>query len=256
MTAEESKPELPLADRKPRLKKIGRRGKLTIWTVDGNFIRSQVDREFTNFGQHFRFPFIPQDELWIDVERKPDERRFFIDHLLTEWRLMKAGKPYGAATDAGQAKELSERKKAGDMARLSNEQGQLESERVHLRLLGRVTDNVGVWLVNARLVRSGFYNDFTEGGHDLVYRFIPANEVWLDNDLVLKERELVLLHELYERRLMSRGAGYREAHRKASRLEWQNRHRSERPAEFLKRLGWKPTQRLQESVYDSAAKRR
>jgi hypothetical protein len=244
MTETRNKLELSPVDLQMHLKKIGRRGRLTIWVVDGNFVRSQIDREFTNFGQHFRFPFIPQDELWIDVEQNPDERRFFIDHLLTEWRLMRAGKPYGEATDAGQAKEVSERKKAGDLARLSNQQGQLEAERVHLRLLGTAAGKVAVWLINGRLVRSGFYDDFTEGGHDLVYRFVPVNEVWLDNDLVPQERELVLLHELYERRLMSRGTGYQEAHRKASRLEWQNRHGPERLAGSLKHLGWEPAQKL------------
>lgn len=255
MTETGNKLELSPVDPQARLEKVGRRGKLTIWAVSGNYIRSRIDREFTNFGQHFRFRFIPENELWIDVEQNPDERRFFIDHLLTEWRLMNAGKPYGAAIEAGEKKEMSERKKAGDVARLCNRQGQLKAERVHLRLLGSA-DTLRVWLVNGRLVRSGFYADFTEGGHDLVYRFVPANEVWLDNDLVPEERELVLLHELYERYLMNRGAGYRQAHRKASRLEWQNRHRPERLAGSLKRLGWKPAQKLQKPINDSAARQR
>jgi len=96
------------------LKKIGKRGKIKIWLVDGSKIRRDLDKEFTNFGQHFSFPFIPKYEFWIDKEAVSNERRFFIDHLLVEWKFMKDGYSYSMALKLADEKELSERKKAGD----------------------------------------------------------------------------------------------------------------------------------------------
>ena len=85
----------------PYLEKVDGRGNLQVWVVDGSHIRGHIDEEFTNFGQHYRFPFIPKNELWIDQEAKNDERRFFIDHLLVEHRLMAKGVSYDKAlTDA------------------------------------------------------------------------------------------------------------------------------------------------------------
>ena len=45
-------------------------------------LMNALDEEFTNFGQHYRFNCIPENEFWLENEATPDERRFFIDHLL------------------------------------------------------------------------------------------------------------------------------------------------------------------------------
>ena len=81
----------------PYINKLEERGKLQVWIVDGTYIRSHIDEEFTNFGQHYRYPYIPLNELWIDQEAEHDERQFFIDHLLLEHRLMEEGMPYEKA---------------------------------------------------------------------------------------------------------------------------------------------------------------
>jgi hypothetical protein len=78
---------------------------------------------------------------------------------------------------------------------------------------------VSVWIVDGRLVRSVFDPDFTAGGHDHVYEYIPENEVWLDNDVSEAERPYVLLHELHERNQMEKGEDYAHAHKSALRLE-------------------------------------
>ena len=36
------------------IEKIDERGPLQIWIVDGPYIRSHIDEEFVNFGQHYR----------------------------------------------------------------------------------------------------------------------------------------------------------------------------------------------------------
>ena len=73
------------------IEKVDERGDLKVWIVDGAYIRGHIDEEFANFGQHYRYPYIPVNELWVDCEAEHDERQFFIDHLLVEPRLMVEG---------------------------------------------------------------------------------------------------------------------------------------------------------------------
>ena len=97
----------------PYLAKDGQRGDFQVWIVNGAYIRGHTDEEFTNFGQHYRYPYIPDKEFWLDQEAEHDERRFFIDHLLVEHKLMAKGAPYvNALTQANQA-ERKERRRGG-----------------------------------------------------------------------------------------------------------------------------------------------
>ena len=57
----------------PYIQKADEVGDLHVWVVDGSYIRGHVDEEFTNFGQHYRYSYIPKNELWIDREASPDE---------------------------------------------------------------------------------------------------------------------------------------------------------------------------------------
>src|SRR5512136_2363879 len=81
----------------PYLQFDGARGDYQVWIVDGAHIRGHIDEEFTNFGQHYRYPYIPVSEFWIDRECGSDERAFFIDHLLVEHELMSKGASYAEA---------------------------------------------------------------------------------------------------------------------------------------------------------------
>ena len=49
--------------KKPYIKKYGKVSGFKIYLVDGKYIRSNMDEEFTNCGQHYQFKFIPKDEL-------------------------------------------------------------------------------------------------------------------------------------------------------------------------------------------------
>jgi len=223
----------------PYLEKVDERGNLQVWVVDGSYIRGHINEEFTNFGQHYRFSFIPKNELWIDQEAKNDERRFFIDHLLMEHRLMARGIAYDKALTDADKVERRERRRAGDVRRLTHHGQQLPDGReVHERLWKTLANGVSVWIVNGRLVRSAFDIDFTEGGHDYVYEFVPENEVWIDDDIEEKERGYVLLHELHERNRMADGWPYNKAHAESSRLEYRCRHHPEELHETLVAEGW------------------
>ena len=81
----------------PYVRKDDARGDFQVWIVDGPYIRGHIDEEFTNFGQHYRYPYIPDNEFWIDQEAEHDERAFFIDHLLVEHEMMAKGVSYEEA---------------------------------------------------------------------------------------------------------------------------------------------------------------
>jgi hypothetical protein len=80
---------------------------------------------------------------------------------------------------------------------------------IHKKLLKKYsTDKLKIWIVDGEAVRTFLFIDFTEGGHGIVYSFIPKDEVWIDDDLSVQERKYVLLHELHERKLMIGGWCY------------------------------------------------
>lgn len=223
----------------PYLKKYDSRGDLTVWIVDGTYVRTNIDEEFTNFGQHYRFSYIPVNELWIDREAKEDEAEFFTEHLLVEHRLMAGGMPYDKALEKADRAERNERRKAGDLAKMTQQGHKLpDGVQVHERLWKKLSDGVSVWIVNGRLVRSVFDIDFTEGGHDHVYEFVPDKEVWIDDDLEEQERGYVLLHELHERNRMAHGWTYAKAHAESSRLEYRCRHHPDELHDHLEAEGW------------------
>ena len=95
----------------------------------------------------------------------------------------------------------------------------------YIKKLGRV-EGLNVYLVNGRYVRDKLDIDYTMGGHDLRYGFIPFAEVWIDDDLSRDERPFVIAHEVKERRLMTKGMSYELAHQGANMVEGKMRRGS------------------------------
>lgn len=223
----------------PYLHKDEMRGDFQVWIVDGSYVRGHIDEEFTNFGQHYRYPYIPEKEFWIDQEAEHDERAFFIDHLLVEHALMAKGVPYSEAITEADRVERKERRRAGDVRKVTHQGKQLPDPRaVHEELWKKLENGVEVWIVNGRLVRSVFDIDFTAGGHDHVYEFVPQAEVWIDDAIQEKERGYVLLHELHERNRMAEGMPYNQAHKESSHLEFRCRHHPDELHDALASEGW------------------
>ena len=46
--------------KKPYIKKYEEIAGFQVWIVDGDYIRNNLDIEFTNYGQHYRFKIIPK----------------------------------------------------------------------------------------------------------------------------------------------------------------------------------------------------
>jgi hypothetical protein len=230
---------MPDSLKPPYLQKDEMRGDNQVWIVDGAYIRGHIDEEFTNFGQHFRYPYIPENEFWIDQEGDPDERAFFVDHLLVEHELMAKGASYGDALTQADRVERKERRRAGDIRKLTQDGKEMpDASRVHERLWKKLENGVSVWIVSGRLVRSAFDIDFTAGGHDHVYEFVPEGEVWIDDDIEEGERGVVLLHELHERNRMAQGLPYSKAHAESSHLEFRCRRHPDELHDALASEGW------------------
>ena len=223
----------------PYLERDETRGDYQVWIVDGAYIRGHMDEEFTNFGQHYRYLYIPDKEFWIDKEAEHDERRFFIDHLLVEHDLMAKGASYSDAITQADQVERKERRRAIDFRKLARGgEGLPNGSMVHESLWKKLENGISVWIVNGRLVRSLFDIDFTAGGHDHVYEFVPTGEVWIDDAIEEQERGFVLLHELHERNRMSAGMPYSQAHAESSSLEFHCRHHPDELHDALAAEGW------------------
>jgi hypothetical protein len=109
---------------------------------------------------------------------------------------MTKGMPYDQALAEADRAERKEQRRAGDLGKFTQGWRMLpEAARAHKQLWNRLENGVSVWIVSGRLVRSVDV-DFTEGGHDSVYEFIPEGEVWIDDDVEEAERGYVLVQEL------------------------------------------------------------
>jgi len=215
--------------KKPYIRKYGQRSSFQVWVVDGEFIRRNLDEEFNNFGQHYRFDFIPEDEFWIEKESNHDESRFFIDHLMVEYNLMKKGVSYNKALAAAEKVEKKERHRASYMRNGKHKFPGLGRSRpdpmsVHERLWKKLESGLRVYIVNGKKVRDHFDIEFTEGGHHEVYDYVPGGELWIDDAIQAQERPFILLHEMHELKLMEKGVSYDKAHEECSSLEEYYRH--------------------------------
>ena len=205
------------------IKKFSNVSGFKVWIVNGNYIRGNLDEEFTNFGQHEGFNFIPKNEFWIDKERSPGEEKYFIETMLVMNRLIAKGMKDRDAAKIADKLERRERSKSRLMKKelgIKKHNGNL-IKTIHKSLIKKYcSKSLMVWVVKGELVRDLFFLDFTEGGHDKVYDFVPANEIWIDDDLSLEERKFVFLHEVHERNLMAKGMKYDPAHKSSSAIEY------------------------------------
>lgn len=212
----------------PRQELIEQIGQMRVCRVSGNWIRSNRQIEFTNWACHEMFPgLIPENEIWIDQEAGGDrETPAYIASALLMHRLMASGVPHDKAL------EIANRKGRSVRAKLEGEpvggKGPLPEAEISPLGMGIHGKGGDAFLCDGDMVRRERYADFTEGGHDLVYDFVPSGHIWIDNDVVECERPYVLLHEATERDAMAAGDDYPVAHARASKAEWVARQQERR----------------------------
>lgn len=228
-----------MALKKPYIKKEKEIAGFTVWMVDGSYIRKNIDEEFTNFGQNYRFKFIPKKEFWIDKEhsKREGEKEFYINTMMAMDNFLSNGISHKKAVEIACILEKAERSKSKYFKRFFKSKSKKEEiNKIHLRLLKNYSkNNIKVWIVDGELVRGLYFIDFTQGGHDKVYKFVPKNEVWIDDDVSQKERKFILLHEIHERNLMKKGMKYDMAHHYSSIIENYARHNRRKVDKFLRK---------------------
>ncbi len=217
---------------------LERRGPLSVWLVDGAFVRKNIDIEFSNFASHYIIDEIPKNEIWLDAETDPDEQRFFRAHAVTERRLLAKGVDADVARKTANHAERRLRVAAGDLRKVMHGRSLPDLKRIKRELWKTLPSGVQVWFVKGRLVRSVFDIEFTEGGHEHVYEYIPRSEVWIDDDIHEDERGYVVFHELHERNRMAAGMDYDTAHAESSKLELHYRNHPDQLHEALAAEGW------------------
>lgn len=83
---------------------------VTVRLVDGARVRNRRDVEFTMGGHHWRYRWIPRNEIWIERTLKGCDRRATILHERTERSLMRNGVGYDQAHRAASKLEVSFRR--------------------------------------------------------------------------------------------------------------------------------------------------
>jgi hypothetical protein len=225
--------------KKPYIKKELEIAGFTVWIVDGNYIRKEIDEEFTNFGQHYRFKFIPKKEFWIDKEysKGESEKKFYINKMLAMDNFLSNGISPAKAFEIADILEKEERAKSAYFKKFFKTKSKKEEiKKIHRQLLKCYSNGeINIWIVDGELVRGLYFVDFTQGGHDKVYKFIPENEVWIDDNISQKERKFIILHEIHERNLMKKGMKYDPAHQASSAIENYARHHRREIDELLRK---------------------
>jgi hypothetical protein len=91
---------------------------------------------------------------------------------------------------------------------------------LHKVLIHTIDNGLKIFLVDGNAVRNQFNPDFTKGGHNLAYKFIPKDEIWIENVGGPQEMKDILAHELYEHlEMQEEGKSYKEAHGDATQIE-------------------------------------
>ena len=190
------------------MKTIGTFKNFVVKSVDGEYIRDHLATEFSEWGSHLTYRFIPKNELWIEKQDtfEDDDIKPLIAAAYTEHKALENGAGEEAAYKKGVAVQKKFRKQSAHL--------KFPIKMKELATFGKIH----VWLVNGEIVRDKLNSEFAEGGHGLVYKYIPKNEIWLD-DAVTEDLLCIFVHELTEYNLMLDGAKYEKAHNVANKVE-------------------------------------
>jgi len=178
-------------------------GKYYIWIMNGKYIRDHIDPNFTNFADHTEKKYIPNREIWLDVDCSEKEYQYYINEILEKIRLLNKG--------------VSRDKALYQAATLGKRQRSVEPSRLIKRRIGKIGDVI-LYKVLGKSIRN-IYPLFTQGGHDLRYKFIPNKTIYIDNSLKKIEESIVIIHEFFERCLMFFRLKYEQAHAYADLLQ-------------------------------------
>ena len=93
------------------------------------------------------------------------------------------------------------------------------NEPLRFKELMMVIGNIFYYWIDEEEVANKFTADFLEGGHWLVYNWIPKNEIWIDINNDWNTIADCIWHESLENAKMQMGMNYMEAHMQALHIE-------------------------------------
>jgi hypothetical protein len=62
---------------------------LSIYIIDGNYVRNNFEVDFALAGHHYRWDFIPDNEIWVENTNSKFDIECAITHEITERKDMK-----------------------------------------------------------------------------------------------------------------------------------------------------------------------
>lgn len=221
-------------DERPYIRELENWDPISVWEVDGAWVRKNQQKEFTNFAQ-WRHPLfkgiIPANEFWIDQGSSPEEHKFFIEHMLHENYLQSRGLAFKKAErEATRVEERERHRVPGTVVRSLSK---FAPERQLIQKVGEVE----IFAVDGKMVRDNIDPRFCHGGHDWVYSYVPDKHIWIDDTVVQGEWPYLMVHELMERNKMELGEEYGKAHPACSKIEWKCRHDHQELLRQEKELG-------------------
>jgi hypothetical protein len=202
-----------------------------IFTVDAFGVResSPEAEEFTLVGTREEYPgVIPGGEIWVSRRHLPREGIFLMAHALARLGARRRGLSEEQADAAGLDAERAVRRDLTGEEFRDGKPHRHVPDRLYYRHYTTIPDPEGpvkAWMVDGLLVRCWYQTDYAEGGHSVVCPWVPRGEIWLEQDCDLREQPYIAAHEYLEMRMMRDGGlEYEEAHKIASRIEFDLRH--------------------------------
>ena len=85
--------------------------------------------------------------------------------------------------------------------------------------IGQIND-MEISLVDGDAIKKKYFMDYVEGGNDMAYKWMPKNQIWIDDNMSPKVMPHIIYHEYLERYLMKyKGMKYDDAHKIANKYE-------------------------------------
>jgi hypothetical protein len=232
--------------RRPGVKKklVLRLQDCRVFIVDAFGLResSRQAEEFTLQGTKSKFPgVIPANEIWISRRHFSSEGIFLLTHALTDLAGRKRGLSEEDADESALQVERSLREAiTGEKFRHGRSHKQVPNQ-LYDSLYTTIPDPEGeieVWLIDGHLARCWYKTDYAEGGHYVVYPWVPKREIWLERAQDPRELPFICVHEYLELRMMrDNDLPYDDAHPIASKIEFGlRREKLDLPLESAGRL--------------------
>jgi hypothetical protein len=98
--ASDRKSKRVLVSKGIRVKRVGKLNGMTVYTVNGEILRLDVDVDFTAGGNGARYGYVPINEIWLDKDMSFVDKTATLLHEYVEYDIMtRDGLPYDAAHD-------------------------------------------------------------------------------------------------------------------------------------------------------------